>query len=103
MKYKLILMLSVIFIATNIANAFSNSLDKSSDDVSGSNSLKNNFSSPTSNSFQNRAGQPFNPKEHTGFEHQDRNFPNPTMNDTRYNSNCQFGTCTPGGLNPNNK
>lgn len=100
MKYiNLIIILTILFIPVSV-KAFSNSLDGTMQN----NNLKNNFSkSSPSNIIKNQAGQSFNPKEHTGFEHQDRNFSNPTMNDTRYNSNCQFGTCSPGGLNPNNK
>ena len=98
MKHRYIYIILLLVVTAGLANAFSNSLD-------GGGNKGNNFSSgsPFSNLRTNPAGQPFNPKEHTGFEHQDRQFPSPTMNDTRYNSNCQFGTCSPGGLNPNNK
>ena len=101
MKIFYILLAGVLLSVTCRAHAFSNSLDGSSQQNS---IMQSKLARPnTSNNFQNSPGQSYNPKEHTGFEHQDRNFPDPTMNDTRYNSNCQFGTCSPGGLNPNNK
>ena len=93
-------MYGIFALTLGLANAFSNSLDNPS--AEGVN-INNNFSNPSGNKYQPSMNNPYNPKEHTGFEHQDRNFKDPSMNDTRYNSNCQFGTCTPGGLNPNNK
>ena len=101
MKYRFVFILCVFLLTANLVNAFSNSLDKENSGVGKSNSFSSGSSQP--DSFKTPAGLPYNPKEHTGFEHQNKNFPNPTMNDTRYNSNCQFGMCTPGGLNPNNK
>ena len=97
---KLILLCSVLFISISIANAFTNSLENNRDNFSRQN---NNFSSPQSNTFRNNEPQPLIPKEHTGFSHDDRKYVNPNINDTRYNSNCQFGQCIPGGLNPNNE
>lgn len=92
----LTIFISLIFVGA--VSAFTNSLDN----ATGVNQ-NNNFKTPTSqtNNFQNRQNTPFEPKQHTGFEHQDRQFPNATMNDARYNSSCQFGTCTPGGINNN--
>lgn len=95
-----VLTLFVLSVFVGAVSAFTNSLDNPA--VEGVN-LNNNFVTPTNPRLQNNQNNSYNPKEHTGFEHQDRNFKDPTMNDSRYNSNCQFGTCTPGGLNPNNK
>lgn len=89
-----------ILMTANMALGFSNSLDGTKQNGSGN--IFSGGSTPNSIN-KSQIGQPFNPKEHTGFEHQDKNFPDPSMNDTRYNSNCQFGTCSPGGLSPNNK
>jgi len=103
MRFKIFLVWTVIMFAAGIAYAFTNSLDGSSQNNQFSSDNHNNFSAPKNNSFQNNVNQPFNPKEHAGFQHQDRNFNDPSLNDTRYNSSCQFGTCTPGGLNSNNR
>lgn len=100
MKLSHLIIIGYIIFSPSISHAFMNSLDSTTqqNNVIQTQTRTNNFSgikSPTEHALT--------PKEHTGFEHQDRQFPNPTMNDTRYNSNCQFGACTPGGLNPNNK
>ena len=84
-----------ITLTCGIVCAFSNSLD--SNQASGI-KQKNNFSSPNSNTFRTNSDKPFNPQEHKGFNQQDNRFPEPTMNDSRYNSNCQFGVCMPGGF-----
>lgn len=97
---KTFLLLSILLITIGVADAFSNSLDGSETSAPKQN---NNFSAPQSNTFQNIPNNPYNPKEHTGFQHDDRKYSNPNINDTRYNSNCQFGQCIPGGLNPNNE
>lgn len=97
---KFIYIYIIAALSSGIANAFTNSLDKS--DSEGVN-LNNNFSNPAGNPYEPSQNNAFNPKEHTGFEQHNGIYTNPNVNDTRYNSNCQFGTCTPGGLNPNNK
>lgn len=99
---KYLLFIFIFALSTGIVLAFTNSLDGGQQGV---NTYRNNFSNynSQSNSQSNKSGQSYSPKEHTGFEHQDRNFPNPTMNDSRYNSNCQFGTCSPGGVSPSNR
>lgn len=102
MRFKIFFVWLILMLIAGVVYAFNNSLDGSSQNEP-SQFNNNNFSNPQNNSFQNNANQPFNPKEHTGFEHEDRNFSNPSMNDARYNSNCQFGTCFPGGINPNNR
>lgn len=96
--FKYIFLFLITIFSCGIVCAFSNSLDGSQ-----STSLKqnNNFSTPNNSTYKNNLSSPLNKKEHAGFTHQDRQFPNPTMNDTRYNSNCQFGQCLPGGLNKN--
>lgn len=97
MKNILLSLLTILLFA-NITHAFSNSLDGGQQGI---NPLGNNFSNnqTQTKTQSNTPQQSFSPKEHTGFEHQDRQFPSPTMNDSRYNSSCQFGTCLPGGIN----
>ena len=95
-----ILFLTITLLFIGLANAFSNSLDNTSQSLP---SIQNNFSSPKSTSGGNNFDKPFIPKEHTGFEHSNSVYSNPQMNDTRYNSNCQFGQCIPGGLNTGNR
>ena len=95
----LFLAIFVVTVFVGAVSALTNSLDNPA--VEGVN-LNNNFETPTNPRFQNKQNDSYIPKEHTGFEHQERNFSNPTMNDKMFNSNCQFGTCSPGGLNPNN-
>lgn len=97
---KLFLLISLLFLTIGAASAFSNSLDGSDNSVP---KWNNNFTSPQSNTYTNTPATPYIPKEHTGFTHGDGRYVNPQMNDTRYNSNCQFGQCIPGGLNPNNQ
>lgn len=96
MKKLILVIIFQLFIINNICFAFTNSLDNNSQPQ---NTIKqNNFTTPNKNSLKNIQNTPLNPKTHSGFEHQDRQFPEPSMNDTRYNSNCQFGVCTPGGI-----
>lgn len=97
---KNIILFCFILISCSGVFAFSNSLDGSGNGFPNKN---NNFSLPKQNTFKNTPPQPLNPKEHTGFTHGDGKYVNPNINDTRYNSNCQFGQCIPGGLNPNNQ
>ncbi|MCR5266256.1 MAG: hypothetical protein K6E29_06650 [Cyanobacteria bacterium RUI128] len=96
---KILVFIIFCSVFTCTANAFSNSLDGSAQDQSFP--QNNNFSnkSPSKSNFN----QSFTPKEHTGFQHTDGQYSNPEMNDTRYNSNCQFGQCIPGGMAPNNR
>ena len=93
---KVFLIALLFFVSTGVVYAFSNSLDGTREQ---SNPM-NNFASPGSNTYQNIPNTPLNPKEHTNTEHSNSIYSNPQMNDTRYNSNCQFGQCIPGGLNP---
>ena len=93
---KLIISFCIITIATTSANAFSNSLDKENTAMPRS----NNFTVRNNSSSTIVPNTPYNPKEHSSFEHSNTMYSNPQMNDTRYNSNCQFGQCIPGGQTP---
>lgn len=97
---KFVLIYSVAVLSAGIVYAFSNSLDYPVIDKVNTN---NNFSNPSGSQYIQRANSAYNPKENTGFQQRSGEYSNPNVNDTRYNSNCQFGTCTPGGLNPNNR
>ena len=96
MTKKLIITFCIIMTAFTSANAFSNSLDRENTAMP----RNNNFAPQQSNSYVNVPNTPYNPKEHSSFEHSNTMYSNPQMNDTRYNSNCQFGQCIPGGVNP---
>lgn len=86
----------ILMLTISMANAFSNSLDRENTAMPRS----SNFSSPQSNSYISVPNTPYNPKEYSSFQHSNTMYSNPQMNDTRYNSNCQFGQCIPGGGNP---
>ncbi len=97
---KICLLIFALFVTAGVVSAFSNSLDGTNSQMPRQN---NNFASPQKNTYTNVPNTPYIPKEHTGFDHNDGRYVNPNMNDIRYNSNCQFGQCIPGGLNPNNE
>lgn len=100
MRY-FILLLMITLLCIGIANAFSNSLDGSN--LNQPLPQNNNFSVPNAKTYQNNVNKPFIPKVYSGFEHNNSEYSNPQMNDARYNSNCQFGQCIPGGLNTGNR
>lgn len=98
MRFKIFMVWFIIVLFAGIVYAFTNSLDGSSNNEKPV-QQNNNFSNPTQNPMKNKMEQPLNPKEHAGFDHSNSIYSNPETNDTRYNSNCQFGQCIPGGIN----
>ena len=90
---KFIMFTLLTFVLCNIAYGFSNSLDGSSPQ----NSLQTQQQmQQPSNGYQKMQNSPYVPKETTGYQPQNSQF---QQTDTRYNSNCQFGNCIPGGFN----
>ena len=93
---KLVLLFYLLITSVSFAYAFTNSLDRENTSMP----QNNNFAYPNSNTYTNIPNTPYIPKEHSSFEHSNTMYSNPGMNDTRYNSNCQFGQCIPGGHTP---
>ncbi len=97
-NFILILFFTLLFIG--IANAFNNSLDQGFQNQPVQ--QQNNLATPNSNGLNSRNNN-FDPKNHDSMQHQQRQFPDSSNNPSRYNTNCQFGICIPGGINPNSR
>ena len=95
---KFLMTVFVIFMFVGAVNAFTNSLDQNvqPQQSQGYNSL----SKQNQNNNQNST---LNPKTHDSMNHQKEQFPTSTVNPSRYNTNCKFGVCIPGGINPNSR
>lgn len=95
-----ILFLTITLLFIGLANAFSNSLDGSNQSTT---FQQNNFASPSGNTYQNKEPQSYQPKNYSGLEHSNTKNLNQQKNNARFNPNCLFGQCIPGGRNANTK
>jgi len=95
MKFKLFLVWFSIVVATGVVYAFSNSLDRS---YQNGIARPNNFRERVQNQSQNNFNQPYKTAQPSSMSNENAEYNNVEMNDTRYNSNCQFGQCIPGGM-----
>lgn len=90
---QLVAFIIVIYISSNIALALNNNFTQG---------YNQTFSTPNSNNFHQSFSNPnsyMNKNQYTGTSQTPQPIQHNIFNydTTRYNSNCQFGVCMPGG------